>query len=288
MQRIDPVIKKPVKKAIPNKPKTVNKSRILLKPANTITKLLPKVPSKPPIKNKPNILYLIIYNEKTFYENEMKKALERYIYKFDHITPYFICFKSLDKMEYEILDNTIYFHGKETMLPGILDKTVKALQLLTKYNEYDFIIRSNVSTVINLNKLTVMLQKLLNDKKKNIYASGYMINRRLNSVEKTANNNTLLLQYASGTNIILDKVALNFLLKNQDKLPYKVIDDTAIGILMKKNNGISYITFPNFKTNLSQDYANIVFYRNKTASNRKLDVQKMNKFISYLNKNITT
>ena len=242
----------------------------------------------------PKILYLILYNENLDHENEMKRVLDRYVNNFSHVKTYFVAFKKLNNKEYEINGNTIYFNGIESYIPGVLDKTIKTIRLLTTNLTYDYLVRSNISTVIDLTKLTNLLANIKNT---NIYATGWT----LVGCKKCGPKN-FLLSYASGTSIILDKVSAKYLLDNADKLRYDIIDDMSIGLLMKSNKGVKIYEFPGFKFNKinnikllynyvnspklildSDPYAfkNIIFYRNKTK-NRYHDIIKMNNFVNYL------
>lgn len=230
-------------------------------------------------QSSPKILYLILYNESTDYERQMKQVLDKYVNKFSHITTYYVAFKKLNNRVYEINGNIIYLNGAETYIPGILDKTVKALKLLTENNNYDYIIRSNISTVINLDKLTELIT---NVKDTNIYGTGRFI------FPFYSENNLDSTQFASGTSIILDKISLNYLLNNVSKLRYDIIDDVAIGLLMKSNTNVKYYEFPGFYNNyevfrkqLSNPFEHIIFFRNKT-NNRYDDINSMNDFINYL------
>ena len=74
------------------------------------------------------------------------------------------------KNNYEIDNQIIYIKGEEIYLK-ILDKIIKALDILiNKLNKkYKFIIRSNMSTFINLD---LLYKKLLLLQKNNVYTGG--------------------------------------------------------------------------------------------------------------------
>ena len=225
----------------------------------------------------PNILYVIIYNENVDYERKMKKILEKYVHKFSHITTYFVTMKPMDNF-HMIQQNIIYINGNESLIPGILYKTIKALQILTLNHKYDYVIRGNISTIINLNKLAKILQ--VNDKT-NIYGSGFM--HELGNIDPMYGITDFTyfgIKYASGTNIILDKISLSYLLNNENNLDYNIIDDVAIGALMRDNKTVSYINYPHFNYN-SNNYKHVIFSRNK-RNDRMDDVIEMKKFIDYL------
>jgi hypothetical protein len=105
---------------------------------------------------------------------------------------------------------------RESYVPGILHKTLEAMAYCTRHIPFDFIVRSNISTVIDferlpLNELTDTL----------VYASAYMWNKDDRSSA-----------FASGTNIILNRAAVEFMLMHRGRMRHDTIDDVAIGSLM--------------------------------------------------------
>lgn len=83
-----------------------------------------------------------------------------------------------------------------------------------------------------------------------------------------------------GMSIILDKIAADYLINNSDKLEYSLVDDLAIGILMRDNKGVNYIIYKGFAIN-TLNFDSTIFYRNK-SENRFDDVNRMSIIISHL------
>ena len=81
-----------------------------------------------------------------------KEYMKSYKSNNNNITFYFYCYKEDLQEEYVIEDDMIYIKGAETYVPGILEKTIKVFEI-TKNMEYDFLLRSNISTVIDYSKL---------------------------------------------------------------------------------------------------------------------------------------
>ena len=75
---------------------------------------------------------------------------------------FYITFKNLNGQEYLIDGNILYIHGEETFLPGVLNKTLDAMKVITNNLniQYDFILRSNASTVINYYSLFRYIEEL--------------------------------------------------------------------------------------------------------------------------------
>jgi len=103
-----------------------------------------------------NLIILIIAHDEGYYL-EMQELWRIYMNKSKNIKSFFIKYKS-DLNEEIILENdTIFVKGYESFIPGCLDKTVKSIEFLLNNIEFDFIFRTNLSSVVNLNKLYGLL-----------------------------------------------------------------------------------------------------------------------------------
>ena len=101
------------------------------------------------------ILNLVLYSEDENYF-KMKEILNKYysyLKNFINIDHYFYCFKEDLNSEYLIENEMIYIKGKESFLGGILDKTLKTLDLF-KDSDYDYVVRTNISSVIDFESLS--------------------------------------------------------------------------------------------------------------------------------------
>ena len=96
------------------------------------------------------VLLLIIYHKNEIY-NKMLNIQRGYIHNHKNIDSYFITFDENQKEEVLLINDIIYIKGKESLI-NILYKTVKACEHLIN-NDYTYLIRSNISTLINLNNL---------------------------------------------------------------------------------------------------------------------------------------
>ena len=110
--------------------------------------------------------------------------------------------------------------------------------MLEEYNEneinnYDYIIRTNISTIIDFNLLASELEKTPISN----YGSTHTLNlcwldRPSGIIDNTYFNTT----FASGTNIILSKNGCKLLIDNSHILNKTILDDVSIGILFKQLN----------------------------------------------------
>ena len=249
------------------------------------------------------ILHLILYsnisdginNEDIIYE-KMKNIQEQYYNIYEpNVKTYYIKYnKNDDNHEYVLQGNILHINGDESNIPGILDKTIKSLEYF-KNIKYDYLVRSNISTIINFENLICELHK----NPINFYGGGTLIDLQWkgNGINDETFFGTL---FAQGTSIILTNEAANFLLENKDLLKYDIVDDVSIGIFMKENrkdflpeeiDKKYYVIMPCFLYQIDNKYENIkshyenrniIFYRNKHINDRNLDFMQMNILISLL------
>jgi hypothetical protein len=221
------------------------------------------------------LLNLIIYNETEHYK-KMKKLLFKYLLKCN-IDFYFITYKN-DINEKYIIDNNehmLYIKGNESMLPGILEKTLFAFELFK--DKYDYIIRSNMSTIINFKLLEQYL--ILNSIKyggSNIYCRHW-----IDPNAGIYDDKYFGIDFICGTGIIISNEYINYLLNNIADVDRKIMDDISIGVFFHKHN-IKPIVIG--EINYSGIYnKNTYFYRNKNIDNRNNDIIAMQNIISKIN-----
>ena len=108
------------------------------------------------------IINLILFSNNNIYL-KMKKILDSYLIIYSNINKNFMflyyCYDPNINSEYLIKNNILFFKGKETFNPGITTKTIKAIKFIQDNFEYDYIVRSNISTVINFSELFRFLEK---------------------------------------------------------------------------------------------------------------------------------
>jgi hypothetical protein len=191
----------------------------------------------------------------------------------DIVLQYFVTFSNKYN-DITIVDNIIYIPGDETYTPGILDKTIKAIDYCVNILkiDYDYMVRSNISTVIDFNKLIIPDNNI-----DILYASPLTdYSRQLNTYDGMNNLLTQKVLYASGTSIILNKLGVDYLLNNSNKLNMKIVDDVAIGILMSNITNVKQLPHKMIWNNIDSD--GIVF-RNRT-NNRNDDNKRMKTIVS--------
>jgi len=228
------------------------------------------------------LLNLIIYSINIPEYQEMFKIQSVYLKKVNNIDYYFLVFtKRMKEMfgnEHDIIviDNIIYLKGSESLIPGILLKTLYGLEIF-KNKKYDYIIRSNISEIINFD----LLRDKLNDMDFDYGGSSY---KELTWLDFSAGIFDWIYykrKFIQGNSILISNNFKDIIIENKIKiLNYNVIDDVAIGLLYDdlklKHNLKDIVTFEE-KINSDKYIEDVIFYRNKHADDRKIDIVNMKK-----------
>ena len=232
------------------------------------------------------ICILIIYSENENYI-KMKEILTNYYNNFKNIKFYFTQFRDQEN-DVELENNILFVKGEELYL-NILHKTIVSMKYILENNEdLDFLIRTNVSTVINIENLINFCNSI---DKTNIYCGGRALT--LSWCDSKGgipmHDYTYFgLQFIGGDSIIFSKDIVEDIIKHRDKLNYKLIDDVSFGSYMKTYHNINYetnnamcveITESNLLDSLV-NCKNITFFRNINYWDREKDLQNMTTIIN--------
>jgi hypothetical protein len=231
------------------------------------------------------ILNLVLYSDNDEIYVQMYQALSGYYKGFSDVSTYFYKYNENISGNIEITGDIINIKGRESYMPGILNKTIDAFMLFKnngEYEKYDYIIRSNISSIVNFSLLSEQLE--LNPVE--YYGSTNIGNITLDNTN---------IPFASGTNIIMSKKGYMTLVDNINLLNRAYIDDISIAVFFHKLNikitnvgkaGESGFVFvPMINNNLEYEKLvshNYLVYRNKSENNRQYDVINMKNIIKYL------
>lgn len=220
------------------------------------------------------ILNLILYNDADDYR-DMRDILRLYL-KAKNIKYYFYCFKQDIKYDYAIQGDILYIKGTESFNPGITEKTIKSIILVNQLFIFDYIVRSNISTIVDMDKML----KYLEDNPME-YGGGYKhvlewIDYSAGIYDKTYWGT----EYVSGTCFILSKKTVDKICENKKDIVWDVIDDVCVGLFCKKHE-IPIIVINHLVENTDHYISDKIFYRNKRPD-RKDDINAMKKIITQL------
>ena len=236
------------------------------------------------------IVLLVIYSEGDPIYDKMLEVQRKYIHNYDTISTYFVMMKENLEDDVVINGDFIYVKGKESLL-NILEKTIKALDYLVNVQklEFDFFIRSNISTIINIPSLIKYLSHI---PKTNIYRTGYRCAIQSTNVEYGITDIGLYgLYFASGTSIVMSNDIFSHMLSNKNTLRYDIIDDVAIGLYVSihfpfLNKTLDTNVIPGVIIHDTMEKSNIkperVFYRHKITKNRENNIESMNYVLDVL------
>ena len=206
-------------------------------------------------------------------------------------TYYFITCKNLGNKDYLIDEKNymLYIHGKETFLPGILEKTIKAFDIIhNKLKvEYDFILRTNISTVVHIENTMSYLSNFPNPTTEMYYIGPLVRLQWLDRTSGIVDKRYWGTPFCSGTCIIMSHALIENIVRNREKLHYNIIDDISIGQYISRVENVKRITIGtsrfSFKPhNLVLDKNHLCYMNNFNKLRRNIDDQHVRKITEYL------
>ena len=238
------------------------------------------------------IIFLAIYNETSDYI-KMYQLHKYYLNYMKHLNLkyYFIIFKNLENLDYLIDEENyiLYINGTESFIPGILDKTIKAFDIIhNKLNlEYDFIFRTNISSFVHFENVFSYLKKI-SEPKKEMYYIGPILDLQWIDIPSGIIDKTYWKTvYCSGTCIILSNSLIKNILDNREKIHYNIIDDVSIGHYVSQIKNIkrinisssSHFSFEPHKLILNKKH--LCYMNNFNKECRQVDIKNLKKIIEY-------
>ena len=192
------------------------------------------------------ILFLIISNDSLSHYKNDKKVWELYMNNYENIDCYFIENNNdeLNKNNYPCIENnTIYFKGEE-LFENILVKTINAIEYFMKDKYYEFVVRTNLSSVWDMDKLQTYLESLPST---NIYTGPRGPYYHLQKLY-------FMFYFVGGMGIIMSNDVCKLLVENRNIAEsFKNMDDIDIGYTMNQLN-IPILPINYFVVNSMMDF----------------------------------
>lgn len=163
------------------------------------------------------LLFLILANDTPAYL-EMQRLWQKYMNIDSNIKSYFIKYdvNKLFDSDVTVHNDTIYMKGEnDSLIPGCLDKTIKAIEYSLNNFEFDYLIRTNMSSVWDFNK---------------IYS--YITDNHYDIAGVNGFDGAHKVHFVSGAGILMSNSLCKELVKNKHLLNYDIIDDVSIGKLL--------------------------------------------------------
>lgn len=259
----------------------------------------------------PTFVNCILYNQQTDYEVQMKRILETHLSLQQQVRKfrfYFYCFDdSVKEVVVDESEHLVRFPGKEEYIHGILDKTLQMFDwVLTTFPNVQYIVRTNISTVIDFSKFFPQLDNIAF--RRIDYTGPFQFARSRWIDEQSGYTYQKVLQFASppfvsGMCLVLSKKAASCLVDYRKVLTeeIEVVDDLAIGIFFHchtvareqirkdtwilNDNSFEHDVLQICGQNVPFEKRKHTLYRNK-RTNRKDDVQAMQELVNNLNSSL--
>jgi len=238
---------------------------------------------------RPRILNMVLFSHGDSYD-EMYNLSRQYYRSFDNVRTVYYTFSGdvNDTSKPYVESDILYLPGEETYMPGILSKTLKTFSYFYD-TQYDYYVRTNISTIVNFNLLSKALQyhKIEYGGGRNFYIyQGYR-----DSGCGVTDDTHVGLSYAAGTCIVLSRDMFRKVVENQSRLDMNVIDDVAIGKMIKDAFNVESfdlnVNYKHYKETY-ESYDEMVeyipytiCYRNR-SNDRKTDVINMRAIVGML------
>ncbi len=175
------------------------------------------------------ILHLVLYSPKPCYD-EMLQATNRLYVNYSEQVTTFYYYRNPALSVVRLDGCMLQLPGEESYCPGILHKTIQALEMFDMRN-FDFVVRSNASTVINFDVLLPLLEK---EKLTAYYGGPHVMESKEITATDTVPREDLPLSFVHGTCIILRSDAVLFLCTHKHMCNLEINDDESIGLLFKQ------------------------------------------------------
>lgn len=171
-----------------------------------------------PSTRKNKILVLILASDDQPVYTKLQQVWRSYMHLDpEHIEAYFMKSNPDLEVDCEIVDDTIWVKAKENVIPGLLYKTIKSMELLQpRLEEFDYVLRTNISSFYVFPRLLTFAQTLPKEK---CYC-GYV--------------GCCSICFASGAGFMLSPDLVNILLERRDQIDFNTIDDVSLGCFFDK------------------------------------------------------
>jgi hypothetical protein len=210
--------------------------------------------------NKFDFIFLIISSDNLECYKHMRNYIKKYfnLYK-NQIKYFFIELKNDLDCDICEKDDYIYVKGEECITPGMYIKTIKSMQYINENYNYDFIIRTNLSSFWNLDNLLILKQQFSLSN----FCGGYIIFN----------------EFITGTGLILSKDVCINLSKNliivyefEDVYLSKLLRQLGYSLTNITQYRIEYLINDINNINHISDINNILYYRIKN-NDRNIDIE---------------
>lgn len=242
------------------------------------------------------LLHLVLFSSAPAYQAMYRILSPYYRTQFPHVKTVFYTYSPRLSTPFELNEDVLTIQGNESYIPGILEKTLKVFSYFLKDVEnetYNYVVRSNVSTIVNFDILIPLIQE-----KRIEYGGGSMgeLFNNLNPGAGIVDTRWKGLVWGSGTGILFSRDCFVDMMNHQDKIRTHYIDDIAIAIYFREHrpdivptgtgkdkfvcvDGSIHGDKERLKNLVKQEFA---FYRNNQGGSRQGDIANMRMLVHLL------
>lgn len=211
---------------------------------------------------------------------KMYKSLSHLYAMQPNVRTIFVEFSNSIQNSFLLEGDRLILKGKESIIPGLMVKTLEALMICSA-EEYDYVVRSNISSVINFQNLISYINL---DQNKNInYLGGFVwLLNWIDPVNGIVDDKYFGTRYASGTLALFSKECIKKIIRYRHFIDYSICEDLAFGVFCTKFLGLETQQLPPQKSIMNQQLFDIelkkikikeintefspILWRNKTES----------------------
>lgn len=218
----------------------------------------------------PSILILIIYSDNIPQYRIMHSIWNKYMNEFPEVKSYFLkCDPNINENLIET-ENMIITKNQEN-LTNITNKTIDSMDyLLNKFPSITHVIRTNISSFINIPKLIEFIKTVPSEK---LYGGRHYYNQWQKDITKR-------FHFVQGSNIIFSRDVAEYLIGiiKGKKVRLDLIDDVLFGKILYDDFGILIVNtvclengIPENLDEIIKNNENLYHYRCKNKKNRHID-----------------
>jgi len=223
------------------------------------------------------IIFLIISSSNEEVYSQMKE-LQPKIYDLysDRIKYFFIENKSDLSADVVEENNYLYITGSESFIPGIYQKSVKAIEYVTNNYSFDYVIRTNLSTIWHMENLFT----LLDNQPKERFAGGYAFQGFISGTGIIMSRDVGVLVYSNPTSSYIgDDLAISQTIQSQNVSLYDVQEYKWGFLIPRTDNLPGNCRYLDINEN---NFSDILNFRIKNADRVNTDIHYFKMLINKL------